>query len=465
MSTAQTIAFPREAVEENEARRIMLIAAVATLLVVAIFSAVPPTVSATVNALHGGVAGQTWVLSGMSLGLAAALLTVGALADDLGRRRVLVWSAAALALGGALAALATSVAVVVAARVLQGVAGAGVVAASLGMIGHAFAPGRARAEATSVWGAAVGAGIALGPLAGAAMAAATGWRSNFWLQGLAAAALVPAASRLPESRAGTRRPLDVPGAALLTAAMAALTAALIEGRRSFASAVTVALFIAGVLLLVAFARVELRKRHPMLEPGLFRQRSFIASMSGALFTGLAIIGLMSFSLTVMQDGLHVGVLPSAGVLAAWSGTSMIVALAGRTLIPRLGAAPLLAVGLILAGAGEAGLSGLGSGSSWSRLVPGLVVAGIGSGLANSALGRLAVDSVPRDRGGMGSGANNTARYLGGAAGVALVVALVTAGAGSGPTGITNGWNTATLVCAALCWVGAVIAWLCREPTT
>ena len=97
------------------------------------------------------------------------------------------------------------------------------------------------------------------------------------------------------------------------------------------------------------------------------------------------------SLTVMQDGLHVGVLASAGVLATWSGTSMVVALAGRALVPRLGAAPLLAVGLMLAGAGEAGLSGLGSGSSWSRLVPGLVVAGVGSGLANSALGRLAVD--------------------------------------------------------------------------
>ena len=222
MATAQTIAFPRQAVEENKARRTLVVAAVATLLVLAIFSAVPPTVSATVDALHGGVGGQTWVLSGMSLGLAAALLTVGALADDLGRRRVLVWSSAGLAIGGALAAVATSVAVVVAARVVQGVAGAGVVAASLGMIGHSFAPGRARAQATSVWGAAIGAGIALGPVAGAAMAAATGWRSNFWLQALAAAALVPAASRLPESRAGTRRPLDFPGAGLLTAAMAAL---------------------------------------------------------------------------------------------------------------------------------------------------------------------------------------------------------------------------------------------------
>jgi MFS family permease len=445
-----------------QGRRTLIVAASATLVVLAIFSAVPPTVSDTVRALHGGVSSQTWVLSGMSLGLAATLLTVGALADDLGRRRVLVTSASALVLGAALAAVAGSLALVVVARVLQGAAGAGVVAASLGMIGHAFAAGRPRAHATSVWGAALGAGIALGPLAGAAMSAAAGWRSSYWLQAGAAAALVPAAARLPESRASVRRRVDLPGAALMSGAMAALTAGLIEGRRSFGSVPTVALLAAGALLLAAFVIVELRRPDPMLELRLFRQPAFIASMSGALFTGLAIIGLMSFSPTMMQSGLHVGVLASAAVLAAWSGTSTVLALAGRTLIPRLGAPLLLAVGLMLAAAGETALTGLGSGSGWQRLLPGLIVAGVGSGLANSSLGRLAIDSVPRDRGGMGSGANNTARYLGGAAGVALVVALVSAGSGHGANAIVQGWDTATLVCAVLCAVGAGIALLCRR---
>jgi MFS family permease len=186
-------------------------------------------------------------------------------------------------------------------------------------------------------------------------------------------------------------------------------------------------------------------------------------MSGALFTGLAIIGLMSFSPTMMQTGLHLGILASAGVLATWSGTSMVLAMAGRTLVPRLGAPLLLAVGLVLAAAGELALTGLGTGSGWERMVPGLVVAGVGSGLANSSLGRLAVDSVPRDRAGMGSGANNTARYLGGAAGVALVVALVSAGDGRGAHAVVHGWDTAALVCAVLCAVGAAVALLCRGP--
>jgi dipeptide/tripeptide permease len=164
----------------------------------------------------------------------------------------------------------------------------------------------------------------------------------------------------------------------------------------------------------------------------------------------------------MQAGLHLGILASAVVLATWSGTSTLLAMAGRTLIPRLGAPLLLAAGLLLAAVGELALTGLRTGSGWQRLLPGLLVAGVGSGLANSSLGRLAVDSVPRDRAGMGSGANNTARYLGGAAGVALVVAVVTAGGGQGAHAVVRGWDAAAVVCAVLCAVGAAIALLCRR---
>ena len=419
------------------------------------------TVGDSVRALHAGVAGETWVLSGMSLGMASALLGIGTLADDLGRRRVLVWSTGALAATSVAGALAPSIGVLVAARILQGVAGAGVLAASLGSIGHAFPAGRARTHATGLWGAALGGGIALGPLAAAGIAAGLGWRSSYWLEGAAALVLLPAAARLPESRAETRRPIDVAGIATLGAAMACLTAGLVEGHTSWSGAGTIVPLAGGVLLLAAFARVELARRSPMLELRLFAQRTFVASITGALFTGVAIIGLMSYSPTVLQRGLHVSVIGSAGVLAAWSATSMVVALAARRLPVRLPSYARLAIGLVLCAAGEVGLTGVGLGASAARLVPGLIVVGVGSGLANAALGRLAVESVPRDRAGMGSGANNTARYLGGAAGVALVVAL---GSGASASGLIHGWNVAALVSAALCALGALIAICCRPAS-
>jgi hypothetical protein len=148
----------------------------------------------------------------------------------------------------------------------------------------------------------------------------------------------------------------------------------------------------------------------------------------------------------------------------WSGTSTVVALGARRLPGGLRAHARLAIGLGLTAAGEVALTGLGTGSSWVRLVPGLAVAGVGSGLANAALGRLAVESVPAERAGVGSGANNTARYSGGAAGVAVVVAVVSAARGAGTDtahGLVNGWNAATLVCACLCTLGALIAARCR----
>jgi len=185
-------------------------------------------------------------------------------------------------------------------------------------------------------------------------------------------------------------------------------------------------------------------------------------VSGALFTGLAVVSLMSYALTLMQRGLGIGLLASAAVIAAWSATSMLVALGARRLPTRLTSPIRLAIGLALAAGGELALTGLGTGSSATRLLPGLLIAGVGSGIANAALGRLAVESVPREQAGMGSGANNTARYLGGAAGVAVVVAVIgAAGSGTGATPIVHGWNVAALVCAGLCAAGAIIAALCR----
>jgi MFS family permease len=436
----------------------LAVATYGTLLVLVTFSALVATVGDSGRSLHAGVAGQTWALSGMSLGLAMALLTVGALADDFGRRRVLVSSAVGLVVTSGLGALAPTIGILVAARVLQGIAGAGVVAASLGSIGQAFPTGPRRTYATGVWAAAVGGGIALGPLAGGALAASLGWRSSFWLEAVAAAVLVPAAATLSESRSSAARPLDLPAVVTLGVAMACLTAGLVEGRTSWSSVVTLALLAGGALLLAAFARIELGRPRPMIELRLFGEPQFVASITGALFTGLAVIGLMSYSPTLMQRALHMSVITSAGVLAVWSTTSVVVALAARRLPGRLQSPTRLAIGLALCALGELALTGLGARTSWTGLVPGLLIAGVGSGIANAALGRLAVESVPHEQAGMGSGANNTARYLGGAAGVAVVVALSPGGA---TRELIHGWNTAAFVCAGLCLLGALVAASCR----
>jgi MFS family permease len=445
-------------VTSTAAGRTLWVAAAGTSLVLAVFSAVVVTIGDSARSLHAGAGGTAWALSGMSLGLAISLLTAGALADDLGHRCVLMWSAGLLMASSVVGALATSMPELVAARVVQGIGGGGVLAASLGSIGVAFPGGPARARATAVWGAAVGAGVAAGPLATGALAAAVGWRSGYWLEALGAGAVMCGAAALGDRCETRRRSLDLRGIATLGAGMALLTAALVQARHDWTSTTTIELSAAAAVFLGAFAAFEVRHRRPMLDPGLFASHQFLASIAGALFTGLAVIGLMSYSPALMQRALHVSVLGSAAVLAVWSATSMVVALAARSLPSRLRTQTLLVIGLVLAAAGEAGLTGLGSGASWTRLVPGLIVTGVGSGIANAALGRIAVESVPRNRAGMGSGANNTARYLGGAAGVALVVSI---GSGAGDGGLIAGWNSAALVSAALAALGAAIVASCR----
>jgi MFS family permease len=441
--------------------RALSVAASSAALVMAVFSAFVVNVGDSVRTFHAGVAGEAWGLSAMSLGLAAALLTAGALADDLGHRRVLRSSAGLLAAASALGALAPSMEVLVATRVLQGVAGGAILAAGLGSIGRAFPSGPARAHATAVWGAAVGAGVMAGPLAGAGVATAVGWRTGFWLEAAAAAAVMTAAATLTESRTTAKVRLDLAGIATLGAAMTFLTAALVETRHGWSASTTLALFAAAAaaaLMLAAFAAVELGSRRPMLDPRLLGRPQFLASISGALFTGLAVVGLMSFAPALMQRSLHISVIGNAAMLAAWSATSMVVALAAGSLPSRLEAQTRLLIGLALAAVGELALTGLSGGAGWPRLVPGLFITGLGTGVVNAALGRIALESVPPGRVGMGSGANNTARYLGGAAGAALVVSIASAG---GADGLIDGWNIAALVSAGLSAVGVAIVASCR----
>ena len=441
------------------------VAGAATFLVLLVFNAVLPTVGDTVRSLSSGVGGQTWALGAMSLGLAAGLLPIGALADRVGRRRVLQVGSALMAAGGVAAATAPDMPVFVAARIVQGAAGAGVVASSLALIGVAFPTGPARTAAMGVWGAMVGGGIAVGPIVAALLAAPFGWRSTYWCESAATIVLLVAAFGLDESRGANPPGRDATGGLVLAAGMGAVTAGLIQGRSDWTSPTTLLLLAGGSLLLATFPAVEARRRDPILDPALLRRRIFLASIAGALTTGVALIGLMSLVPTLLQRGLGLSILGSSAVLGVWSGTSMVVALQARRLPAALDTRTRLALALVVCALGELGLAWTSADGSWLRLVPGLLVAGVGSGVGNAALGRLAVEAVPPDLAGMGSGANNSARYLGAAAGVAAIVAVIAAASGSSDAaGFVAGWNVAAVCAGLLCLLGAGLVALCRDPS-
>jgi MFS family permease len=440
------------------ARRTLTVAGLGTMLTLVAFTAPLAILNATATSLGADTAGRIWILSSMSVGLGAVLLSTGTIADDYGRRRTFVAGMLVLALASFLAALAPQTPMFVFARVLQGVGGAAVIASSLGLIAHAFAPGPARAAASGVWGAAVGAGIAVGPLVAAGFDRLADWRDTYWLLGAAVLAVAVAARVLVgESRSDRPRGLDLPGVVTLGVGISALLAALVEGRLGWTRPTVLVLAVVAVLALALFVLVQARVAAPMLEPSLWRQPAFAVATGAALATGAGVLGLMPYLAGFLGTALGIPATTGAVLFLAWSGTSVLSALLARRIPARVSGRVQLAVGLLGVAAGQLALGGVAADSTWVRFVPGLLVAGVASGILNAALGREAVASVPAGRSGMGSGANNTARYVGSAIGV-TVVAVIVAGA---PGGAIAGWNLAVLVTAVISISGALLVLGCR----
>lgn len=449
--------------QHSSARRALLVAGLGTMLALICFTVPLSTLNATASGLGADVAGSTWILSSMSIGLAAALLTSGTVADDFGRRRAFVAGMAVLALGSVVCALAPHVFVFVLARIVQGVGSAAVVASSLGIIAHAFPTGPQRAAAGGAWGASVGAGIAIGPIISAGLDRYADWRDAYWVVAAAAVILAVAAHvMVGESRSPQPRGLDLWGAILLAAGMSSFLAALVEGRQGWTDPRVLVLFAAAFVLFTAFLIVQSRNASAMLDLALFAHRPFAAATIAAFATGMGVIGLFSYMCGFLGAGLGISALGASFLLFSWSATSVVTALLARRIPARFPGRVQLGIGMLGVALGQIALYGATEASTWRRFVPGLVIAGVASGFVNAALGREAVASVPAERGGMGSGANNTARYVGSAIGVTIVAVIASrAGAGSPIEDLIAGWNVAVIVTTVFTVFGALIVLACR----
>lgn len=435
----------------TDTSRPLLPVALGTALVLVTYVTPMATIPATAADLGAGPAARAWILSSMSLGLAAALLASGVLGDILGRRRVYVAGSIAMALAAAVCAVAQEPIVFVAARVLEGIGGAAVLASGLAVLAHRYPPGQQRIHATSVWAASVGLGIAAGAVLAASLDIGSGWREAYAVTAFLGLALVlPSLRGIAESAAAVPRKLDVPGLGLLIAATTLAVSALTQGRNGV-DAPAVVLLVLSVVSFVAFVLVERRVGQPLLDPELLKHPRFRAATGGSLFLGAGIIGMSAFTPTIAQVGLGRGLWAASVPVLAWAGVSVVTSMLVRKVPhPLEGPRPIAAL-LVLVAGGQLLGHGLEADSSMWRLVVPMVVAGVGTGVLNAVLGREAIASVPPASAGMGSGANQTARYLGAACGITLFVTVATH---AGDT-IIEGWNTAVLVSAALTLLGAV----------
>ena len=376
------------------------------------------------SSLHSTFSDLQWVVDAYALTLAALLLTSGSLADLYGRRRLFLVGLVVFTCASVLCGAAASSLMLELSRALQGIGGAVMFSVSLALLANAFR-GRERGIAFGVWGAVTGVAVAIGPVLGGALVSGFSWRGIFFVNvPLGLVAVVLTVMRVAESRERRSAGPDWAGFALFTAGLASLVFGLIEaGRSSFRDTTVLVCFALCVVLLGAFVVVELRGRHPMFDLGLFGLPTFSGGAVAAFGISAGLFSMLLYLVLYLQDVLGYSAFGTGLRLLVLSGSILAVSgLAGR-LTSHVPVRALIGTGLLLVGVGLLLMRGLQASSTWTHLIPGLVLAGVGAGMVNPPLASTAVGVVEPQRAGMASGINSTFRQVGIATGIALLGTL------------------------------------------
>ena len=363
--------------------------------------------------LDTSFAGLQWVVDAYVVTLACLVLGAGSLADAVGQRRMygiglVVFAAASLAAG-----LAPNAGVLIAARALQGIGAAGMLATTFALLNSAYA-GRDRGVAFGIWGAVSGLSAAVGPVLGGLLTQDVGWRSIFFVNlPVSVLALVLTARFLSADSHGASR-ADVAGTVTFTLAAAALTFGLIRAHeQGWTSTTTLAIFAVAAAALAAFVGVEQRSTHPMLDLALFTRGSFVAVLVASLVVNFSALAYFTYISIWLQSVLDLSPIGAGLVLLPLGVAGFVVSAAvgalGHGWPPRL----VIGAGMLLIGAAAVvDLILVTATSTWTVLLPGLVLGGAGVGLATPALAQSAMAAAPSQRAGMASGAVNAAASSG-----------------------------------------------------
>jgi EmrB/QacA subfamily drug resistance transporter len=369
-----------------------------------------------------------WVISAYALTYGGFLLLGGRTADLVGRRRVWVGALIVFAVASMAGGLALDPILLVTSRALQGAAGAFLFPATLALVDSTFDEGAERTRAIAVWGSAGASGLALGVLAGGVLTGLFGWRAVFFVNVPIAVALVALAPIVlqRQTRPPARERFDLPGAFLVTAGTMAIVFALVEAPTAgWLSGIAVGSAAVGLVLLSAFVLVELRSESPLIPMWLLRIRSLRGGLIVAALW-MSSFGMQLYFLTIYLQQ----VLNESPLRAGLSFLPLAIAIVlgtrvGGRLVGRIGIARTLAAGMAFGAVGLFLYLRLPAVGSLADLIPGMIVAGLGQGIAFTTMYVAASTGVPQGNEGVASATAMTAQQLGGSLGLALLVALLT----------------------------------------
>ncbi|MFB9928111.1 MFS transporter [Amycolatopsis halotolerans] len=369
--------------------------------------------------LHSGMADLEWAVDIYALALAALLLGVGSSADRFGCRKIYATGLATFAGASLACALSPDIAALIVARGVQGVGAAAMLGTTIALLGTCVEDSE-RGLAFGVWGATSASAVAVGPIAGGLLTEHGDWRwiflINLPISVVAAVFVIRYVKETPKKRTGR---LDVLGVLAFTVAAGAATWLLIRVHgNSWTSATTLILGAVAVGAFVVFVVVERLHPDPMLDLSLFRSPAFSGIAVAGFFMQAAAFAYLLFTSLWLQSVLKLGPVDAGLVFLPLSLAAFLTAiLAGRfgQRSPYL----FIGAGLPLIGAGALAQTFLTARSTASAVLPGMIVVGIGVGLATPTMSAAALSAAPADRGGMAGAAVNTFRQLGYAVGIAL----------------------------------------------
>ena len=364
--------------------------------------------------LNGGITALQWVVSGYTLMLAALALSAGALSDRIGASKAFAIGLAAFTAASAVCSVAPELGVLVAARFLQGAAGAVVLPASLALVRQAYPTAAARARAVAVWTSVGGAAMAAGPLVGGLLTSTLGWRSVFYVNLPIGLVALMALMRGPRSTP-RRTPFDFPGQLSATLALASIMYAVIER-----SAAALAVFCVAAAV---FVIVEQRSGHPIVPPWLVRLPAVSVPTATGLALNFAFYGSV-FLLALYFEQVHgLSALETGLMFLPITGLITVVNLLAGHLTTRYGPRLPMALGQVVLVGGVCGLLALQQDTPLVVQAAILLPFGLGGGLAVPALTAALIESVDAGRAGLAAGLLNAGRQFGGALGVALFGSL------------------------------------------
>jgi EmrB/QacA subfamily drug resistance transporter len=421
--------------------------------------------------LHSSFSDLQWVVDAYALTLAAALLTAGSVGDLIGRRRVFTAGVILFSVASLLCGLAGDPLVLNLARGLQGVGASMMFACALALLAGAY-QGADRGTAIGIWGATIGAAVAVGPLVGGVLTEGIGWEAIFFVNVPIGIGVVLLTLRVvEESKNPAEGRVDIPGVTTFSAALFLLVFALIRGNdKGWGSAQITTMLLAAAVLLGLFVAVELRSQHPMLELSLFRKPAFVGASLTAFVLSASIFAMFLYLTLYIQRQLGYSALEAGLRFLPTTLLSFFVApFAGK--FARPGAVRwLVGVGLVLVGAGLFSMSGIDTGDDWTALLPGFVLTGIGVGLVNPTLATAAVGVVEPWKAGMASGINSTFRQVGIATGVAAWGAIFESSVDSKTGAFTrdraaflDGFDQILVLAAVVAVVGAILCVVLIRP--